>query len=121
MSPAPPIKPIKPGDVIWAELAPVKGREQDGRRPAVVISTANYLQSVRELVVIVPVTTTDRAWPHHVQLRGDDLKLKEISFAMTEQPRTISTSRIRGEAGSISGQTLAVIRRWISDFTVVEG
>ncbi|MBF6289890.1 type II toxin-antitoxin system PemK/MazF family toxin [Nocardia cyriacigeorgica] len=118
VSPAP---AIKPGDVVWVELSPTRGHEQDGRRPAVVISTADYLQTVRRMAIIVPVTTTDRAWPHHVQLRGDDLRLKETSFAMTEQPRTISTSRIQGDAGSVNGQTLAAIRRWISDFTIMEG
>ncbi len=86
-----------------------------------IISTADYLRTVRGLVIIVPVTTTDRGWPHHVQLRGDELGLKEISFAMTEQPRTISTDRIKGVAGSVSAQSLSVIRRWVSDFTVMEG
>ncbi|MGQ4616923.1 type II toxin-antitoxin system PemK/MazF family toxin [Nocardia sp. R7R-8] len=111
----------QPGDVIWTELSPTKGHEQNGRRPAVVISTADYLRTVRGLVVIVPVTTTDRGWPHHVQLRGDELGLPHISFAMTEQPRTVSIQRIKGVAGSVSSRTLALIRRWISDFTVLEG
>ncbi|WP_028478873.1 type II toxin-antitoxin system PemK/MazF family toxin [Nocardia sp. CNY236] len=114
-------QPYRPGDVIWTDLSPAKGHEQDGRRPAVIISTADYLRAVRNLVVIVPVTTSDRGWPHHVQLRGEDLGLSEVSFAMTEQPRTISTHRIRKVAGSVSRQNLAVIRRWISDFTVMEG
>lgn len=111
----------RPGDVIWTDLSPTQGSEQQGRRPAVVISTADYLRTVRNLVVVVPVTTTDRGWPHHVQLRGEDLGLAEVSFAMTEQPRTISVQRIKKVAGSVSPQNLAVIRRWISDFTVMEG
>lgn len=85
-----------------------------------VISTADYLRSVRGLVVIVLVTTTDRGWPHHVALRGDELGLTQTSFAMTEQPRT-STSRVKTVAGSVNANTLAVIRRWISDFIVREG
>ncbi|MBH0776229.1 type II toxin-antitoxin system PemK/MazF family toxin [Nocardia bovistercoris] len=110
----------QPGDVVWIQLSPTRGREQDGRRPAVVISTADYLRNVRGLVVVVPVTTTDRGWPHHVRLRGDTVGLSEISFAMTEQPRTVSTDRISRVAGTVSKQTLAVIRRWISDFIVME-
>ncbi|MGY4103801.1 type II toxin-antitoxin system PemK/MazF family toxin [Nocardia sp. R16R-3T] len=109
-----------PGQVVWTDLSPTKGREQDGRRPAVIISTADYLRTVRGLVVVVPVTTTDRGWPHHVQLRGDELELKEVSFAMTEQPRTISLDRIRKVSGSVDKRTLSLIRRWISDFTVME-
>jgi mRNA interferase MazF len=111
----------QPGDVIWTDLSPTQGREQHGRRPAVIISTADYLRTVPGLVVIVPVTTTDRGWTHHVRLRGDNLELSEISFAMTEQPRTISVKRVQNVAGSVSSQTLVIIRRWISDFTVMEG
>lgn len=109
-----------PGDVVWIDLAPTQGREQNGKRPAVVISTADYLRAVPNLLIIVPGTTTDRGWPHHVQLRGEDLRLPQTTFAMTEQPRTVSPTRISGGAGSVNAQTLAVIRRWISDFTVME-
>lgn len=109
-----------PGEVVWIDLAPTRGREQDGKRPAVVISTADYLRSVPNLLIVVPATTTDRGWPHHVRLRGDDLKLKQTTFAMTEQPRTVSPTRISGSAGLVNSQTLAIIRRWISDFTVME-
>lgn len=56
-----------------------------------------------------------------MQLHGEDLGLSEVSFAMTEQPRTISTRRIKKVAGSVNGQNLAAIRRWISDFVVMEG
>ncbi|WP_083865285.1 type II toxin-antitoxin system PemK/MazF family toxin [Nocardia brevicatena] len=109
-----------PGQVVWVDFTPAKGREQDGRRPAVVISTADYLRTVRDLVVVVPVTTTDRGWPHHVQLRGDELELKEISYAMTEQPRTVSRGRIQKVSGSVSSHTLSLIRRWVNDFVVME-
>lgn len=111
---------LGPGTVAWVDLDPTQGREQAGRRPAVVIATTDYLKSVPALAVIVPVTTTDRGWPHHVMLRGDRLTLAQASFAMTEQPRTISRKRILGEAGSIDSRTLATIRRWISDFLVLE-
>lgn len=112
--------PRKPGDVVWLDLSPTEGHEQHGRRPAVAISTADYLRTIPNLLIIVPVTTTDRGWPHHVQLRGDNLNLSQISFAMTEQPRTVSPRRITGTAGSVNAHTLAEIRRWIIDFMVME-
>lgn len=89
-------------------------------RPAVVISTAGYIRTVRGLLVVVPVTTTDRRWPHHVRLRGFDLQLTETSFAMTEQPRAISTARITRTAGSVDQHTLDEIRQWVADFMVIE-
>lgn len=111
---------IKPGDVVWTEFCPTADHQPHAPRPAVTISTTDYVRTVRGLAVIVPVTTTDRGWLHHVQLHGDDHELPQISFAMTEQPRTISTSRIASVAGSVDSHTLARIRRWISDFTVME-
>lgn len=105
---------------MWVNLDPTQGREQAGRRPAVVIATTDYLRAVPALAVIVPVTTADRGWPHHVMLRGERLNLNQASFAMTEQPCTISRSRILGEVGVVDSHTLARIRCWISDFLVLE-
>lgn len=110
--------PLSSGDVVWIDFSPTQGREQQGRRPAVVVSTADYLRAVRGLVIVVPVTTTDRSWPHHVLLRGPQLRLSEESFAMTEQPQTVSGHRVVGKAGSIDRKNLSEIRRWISDFIV---
>jgi mRNA interferase MazF len=108
------------GQVVWIDFSPTQGREQKSHRPAAVISTADYLRTVRGLVVVVPVTTTDRGWAHHVQLRGDELELEQDSFAMTEQPRTVSLGRISKVSGSVNSRTLSVIRRWVSDFMVME-
>ena len=68
------------------------------------------------LVIVVPVTTTDRGWPHHVRLVGQRLGLRRTSFAMTEQPRTISRSRITRRAGRIDAATMDEITEWIKDF-----
>lgn len=110
-------EPISRGTVVWVDFDPVRGREQAGRRPAVVIASDGYLANVRELVIVVPVTTRDRAWPHHVRLVGAGLKLEHSSFAMTEQPRTISRSRLSGTAGLVDADTMAAIDRWLRDFT----
>ena len=105
---------LQPGTVTWVRLDPTVGREQSGTRPAVVVSSRGYLASVPELVIVVPATTTDRGWPHHVELTGSDLP--RPTFAMTEQPRTISRARITGHAGTIDSQCLNDIRQWLADF-----
>lgn len=108
------------GSVVWVELNPTRGREQAGRRPAVIVSTTGYLAAVPTLVIVVPVTTRDRGWPHHVRLTGESLRLDRDSFAMTEQPRTITTERIATDAGTITPQCLATIRQWLTDFLLTE-
>jgi mRNA interferase MazF len=41
---------------------------------------------------------------------------RQATYAMTEQPRTISRRRITGSAGAVDEATLATIRRWLDDF-----
>ena len=103
-----------PGEVIWVVLDPVVGREQSGRRPAVVVSSRAHISIADTLVMVVPVTSVNRGWSNHVRLLGD--VLDRDSWAMTEQVRTISRQRVVGHAGRVDSTTLTDIRRWISDF-----
>ncbi len=109
-------EPLGHGSVVWVQLDPTRGREQAGTRPAVILCSDGYLDAVPDLAIVVPVTTRDRAWPHHVPLAGRQLNLKRASFAMTEQPRTISRARITRHAGRVDDQTMSAITTWIGDF-----
>jgi mRNA interferase MazF len=111
-------EPLAAGAVVWIELDPVRRHEQAGRRPAVVISTDAYNDSIPHLAVVLPVTSRDRRLPHHVRLDGPTLALQTASYAMTEQPRAIDRQRIVGIAGEIDTPTLAAINRWIGDFLI---
>lgn len=106
---------LRCGDIAWAVLEPVQGREQGGRRPVVVISSDDYLQSVTTLAMIIPITTVDRGWPNHIGLTGPT-GLSTPSWAMTEQIRTISRSRLVSVAGSVDQATLDEVRGWLRDF-----
>lgn len=105
---------ISPGDAIWVFLDPAIGREQRGRRPAVVVSSRGHLHVADTLAIVVPVTSVDRGWSNHIALSTEVLDRQ--SWAMTEQVRTISRDRISGKAGRIDAATLAEIRGWIVDF-----
>jgi mRNA interferase MazF len=47
------------GDLIWLNFHPQAGREQDGWRPALVLSPQKYNQ-ISRLCIACPITTTDR-------------------------------------------------------------
>lgn len=81
------------------------------------IASDGYLANVPELVIVVPVTTTDRGWPHHVRINGPQVQLPHPSLAMTEQPRTIARARITGRAGTAGPGAMADINQWLHDFT----
>jgi mRNA interferase MazF len=106
---------IAPGSIVWVSLEAVRGREQGGHRPALVVASAGYLDAVTTLVILLPITTTDRGWPNHVRVDGPS-GLERPSWIMTEQPRTLTRDRITGVAGVISVEALAAVRTWLSDF-----
>jgi len=105
---------LRPGDVVWARPEIAVGREQAGRRPAMVVAGAGYLEMVDTLALAVPITTVDRGWPNHVEVIGAELGRR--SWAMSEQIRTISRERVVGRAGHADEATLVAVRCWIADF-----
>ena len=109
-----PADTLAPGDVVWVQPEIVVGREQAGRRPALVVAGAGYLQTVDTLVLVVPITTVDRGWPNHIEVLGSELQQR--SWAMSEQVRTISRGRLAGRAGRANDVTLAAVRSWLADF-----
>lgn len=106
------VRDLRPGDIVWVKPDATVGREQSGRRPAVVVAGADYLATVEALAIVVPITSVDRNWPNHVPIEG----LPRRSWAMTEQVRTISRERLIERVGRADPATLAAIRRWIGDF-----
>lgn len=104
------------GSIVWAQLDPTVGREQTGRRPALVVASTRYLATATSLAIIVPVTTVNRGWPNHIRLRGDNLGLDRASYAMTEQPRTIDRTRITSVVGVVDETTLREVEVWLRDF-----
>lgn len=104
------------GSVVWAELDPVRGREQAGRRPVLIVASDLFLEQADTLAIIVPATTLDRGWPNHVLLRGPGLDLAQPTYAMTEQPRTVTRDRFVGSAGTVDRATMSDVDRWLRDF-----
>ena len=114
MTDEPPIALLR-GDVVWAALGPTRGREQSGHRPAVIIASNGYLETVNSLAIVLPVTASDRGWSNHVLLEGPT-GLDQRSFAMTEQIQTISRSRITGVAGALDRRTMTAIETYLAAF-----
>jgi len=53
------------GDVVWISLNPQAGREQAGRRPALVLSPQAYNSKVG-LALLCPITTQAKGYPFEV-------------------------------------------------------
>ena len=107
--------PVDVGDVWWALPDPAVGREQSGRRPVLIVSNERFHTAVTTLVIAVPVTTKDRGWPNHVEL-DSGAGMKQRSFAMTEQVRTISRQRLTKKIGVVERSVLRNVREWLLDY-----
>ena len=55
------------GDLIWTDFDPTKGREQAGRRPALVVSSAAFTENTGRAIVC-PITSRVRPFPTSVVL-----------------------------------------------------
>lgn len=97
------------GEVWFVDLNPTRGHEQRGERPALVVSADQFNQGRSGLVVVCPITTTDRGIPLQVRIDPPDGGLERTSFVMTEAVRSISTERLDNRKGSVSAQTMAKV------------
>jgi mRNA interferase MazF len=55
------------GDLIWTDFDPRTGREQSGRRPALVLSVREFFQA-SGFIIVCPITTTIRRFGSSVLL-----------------------------------------------------
>jgi mRNA interferase MazF len=88
------VRTIRRGEVWLADLEPTRGREQSGQRPVLIVSPDPINQGPGDLVVAVPFTTRRRGIPSHVEIRPPDGGLREVSFAMCEQVRSLAVDRL---------------------------
>ncbi|MFA5506156.1 MAG: type II toxin-antitoxin system PemK/MazF family toxin [Vulcanimicrobiota bacterium] len=92
---------------IWlADLSPTRGHEQAGRRPVLLVSPESFNRGPSTLVIICPLTTTERGIRTHIKVLPTEGGLKEISFVMTEAVRSISKDRLVKHWGNLTHQTM---------------
>ena len=56
------------GELWLVDLNPVRGREQAGRRPALVVSVDGFNHGPADLVVVLSIASRDKGIPWHVAL-----------------------------------------------------
>jgi mRNA interferase MazF len=99
------------GDVIWADPDPTRGSEQAKARPFVVVSVDQLNRSQIGLSLVVPTTRTDFSNALHLEINPPEGGLRERSFAMPEQLRTLSHDRASKRLGTLRPSTLAELLR----------
>ena len=72
------------GEIWPVDLNPVRGHEQAGRRPGLVISVDGFNYGPAGLVVIIPITTKAKGIPFHVEVHPPEGGLDRPSFINTD-------------------------------------
>jgi mRNA interferase MazF len=91
---------IKRGDIILADLNPIKGSEQGGTRPCLIIQN-NLGNKYSPTTIIAPITSKkfSREFPTNISLLKEDSNLNKDSTILLNQIATIDKSRIVKKLG----------------------
>ena len=97
---------MRQGEIWYANLDPVKGSEQVGYRPIVIIS-GNMLNQYLKVVIACPLTTSIKNYKGNIVLEPDEQNgLKNRSEILLFHIRSISKERLIKKAGDISKKQL---------------
>ena len=90
------------GEVWQVELRPTRGREQDGQRPAMIVSVDKFNKGAAELVIVIPITSRNKGIPSHVHVPRGEAGLDSDSYIMCEAIRSISKERLIRHRGDLT-------------------
>ena len=98
------------GDFVILNFDPQAGHEQQGRRPALIVSHRKFSQSTG-LVVCCPITNTSRTTPYRVPIPPD---ARPTGLVMCEQVKSLDYSarrikRVGWAPDDLLAEVLAVI------------
>lgn len=99
------------GDVWLVDFGEPVGREQAGRRPAVVVSADALNEGPAGVVVVVPLTTAHRGLPSHIEIDPETSGLGEVSYAKCEDVKSISSERFVAHLGRVGPDVLFAMGR----------
>jgi len=94
------------GDVRWADLNPVRGREQAGQRPVLVLSH-DVFNDRSGTVIAVAMTSQEPRAGYPLTLESRAAGLKKRSWIKISQIRTLSADRIGSRLARASDEELA--------------
>lgn len=100
--------PILRGDVWWADLNPVRGREQARKRPVLIISH-DVFNARSGTVIALALTTQEPSAGFPLTMELTSPSLRKRSWVKISQIRTLSVERIDNKIGTISDEELALI------------
>jgi mRNA interferase MazF len=93
------------GDIVWADLNPVRGHEQGGWRPVVVLSE-DVFNARSGTVIAMAITGQPQRAAFPLTLELSSVKLTKRSWVKISQIRTLSVKRIGKRIGRVLPEEL---------------
>jgi mRNA interferase MazF len=96
------------GEVRWADLNPVRGREQSGSRPVLILSQDVFNERSGTVIAAALTSQPQRAgFPLTLELT--EARLPKRSWVKISQVRTISAERIGKKLGKVTPEEVAQV------------
>jgi mRNA interferase MazF len=118
------VKALQRGGIVLVDLDPNRGHEQAGKRPALIVSSNRVNEIASGLVTVLPITRTRRNLRSYIHIEAPEGGLREDSWVIGEQIRTISTQRILRVWGQVTVETMQSVDevlRWLLELQDLGG
>ena len=96
------------GEIYWADLNPIRGKEQAGRRPVLILSHDVFNERSGTVIAVALTSQPQRAgFPLTLELQSKALPKK--SWVKISQIRTLAVERIGQRLGKVRLEELAEV------------
>jgi mRNA interferase MazF len=102
------------GDIRWADLNPVRGREQAGQRPVLILSH-DVFNERSGTVIAVAMTSQEPRAAFPLTLQSKATGLTKRSWVKISQIRTLSVDRIGRRIAHASEEELARVLQGLNE------
>ena len=102
---------LRRGEIYVADLSPVRGHEQGGTRPVLVIQNDIGNEYSSTTIVAAITSQTKKQMPIHVKIATDESGLPEDSIVLLEQIRTLDKERLERKIGRLRAEKMRKVDR----------
>jgi mRNA interferase MazF len=96
------------GEIFWADLNPVKGQEQAGLRPVLILGNDIFNENSGTVIALAITSQPQKAgFPLTYELAGS--RLPKRSWVKISQIRTLSTERLGRKIGRVNSEEIDTI------------
>ena len=105
---------MKQGEIWYADLEPVKGSEQSGKRPVVIISGPS-MNIALEIIIVCPLTSVIKHIKGCIVVKKNEKNnLKKDSEVLVLQIRTVSKQRLSKKIGELTKDQVEQIKQGVN-------